>query len=384
MAPRMGSARLMSASALPRQRIAQLIESDGPGGAESVVLELCTELRRRGHVVRPVIFGGGEGWLSGKLSGRDFQVYLPVLRSALPIDVGLLSRLCAWIREHEISLLHAHDFTMSVYAALAGYLTGVPHVITLHGGKYFATAWKRKVALKLAAANARATVGVSQSTCDHLATTLSLPIGTIQLVANGVSPSHGDRENARRALGLSDNARLILAVGNLYEVKGHRILVDAAAQLAAVEGLPAWRVAIAGRGDEEGRLRAQIRQHGLGAQVELLGLRDDIGDLLSAADVWVMPSFSEGLPMALLEAMFAQLPIVCSAVGGIPDLLNGGPAGLLVPPHDSHALAGALQHLLSDTRSGAALALRARELAEARYSVAAMADRYEALYQPSR
>lgn len=372
----------MSVSALPRQRIAQLIESDGPGGAESVVLELCTELRRRGHEVRPVIFGGGEGWLSGKLSGRDFEVYLPILRSSLPIDGRVLSALCAWIREHEISLLHAHDFTMSVYAAFAGFLTGVPHVITLHGGKYFATAWKRKMALKLAAAKARATVGVSQATCDHLATTLSLPSGKVQLVANGVSPSRGDRAKARRALGLSENDRLILAVGNLYEVKGHRILVDAAARLAALEGLPAWRVAIAGRGDEEGRLREQIRQHGLDAQVELLGLRDDIGDLLAAADIWVMPSFSEGLPMALLEAMFAQLPIVCSAVGGIPDLLSAGPAGLLVPPNDSAVLAVALQRLLLDSNSGAALATRARELAEAQYSVAAMADRYETLYQP--
>ncbi len=373
----------MNSSVLPRQRIAQLIESDGPGGAESVVLELCTELRLRGHDVRPAVFGGGEGWLSGKLSAREFEVYLPIMRSSLPIDVRVLYEMCAWIREHEITILHAHDFIMSVYAAFAGYLTGVPHVITLHGGKYFATAWKRRMALKLAAAKALATVGVSQATCDHLSTTLSLPSGKVQLVANGVSPSRGDREKSRRGLGLSENDKLILAVGNLYEVKGHRILVDAAAQLAALEGLPAWRVAIAGRGDEEGRLREQIRQHGLDAQVELLGLRDDIGDLLSAADIWVMPSFSEGLPMALLEAMFAQLPIVCSAVGGIPDLLNGGPAGLLVPPHDSAALAGALQELLTDTRSGAALALRARELAEAQYSVAAMADRYETLYQPS-
>ena len=79
----------VATSAAP-QRIAQLIESDGPGGAESVVLELCAELRRRGREVFPVVFGEGEGWLSGRMQRGGFDVYLPVLRSGLPIDVRLL------------------------------------------------------------------------------------------------------------------------------------------------------------------------------------------------------------------------------------------------------------------------------------------------------
>ena len=363
------------------QRVAQLIESDGPGGAESVVLELCSELRRRGREVFPVVFGEGEGWLSGRMKQRGFDVFLPVLRSGIPLDLGFLFSLCRWIRRSEIQVLHSHDFTMSIYAGLAGAITGVPHVITLHGGKYFATARKRRVALRWIAARSRATVGVSQATCDHIAEALTLPESMIQLVFNGVSPLTGDREATRKSLGVAEGESLILAVGNLYKVKGHRVLISAAATLASMKDLPPWRIVVAGRGEEESALTGQIREQDLQHRVTLLGLRDDVGDLLAAADCWVMPSLSEGLPMALLEAMFATLPVVCSGVGGIPSMLGGGDAGMLVPPNRPTELAVAIRALLLDPAKAQALGRRGQEIVLARYSVSKMADEYELLYR---
>ena len=362
-------------------RVAQLIESDGPGGAESVVFELSMELRDRGHAVYPVIFANGEGWLSGRLGRAGIDVYLPDIHSTLPVDVFVLRDLCRCLRDNRINILHSHEFTMSVYAGLASRYLGIPHVLTLHGGQYFASDAKRRIAMRWVAARAAAAVGVSRATCDHMIQSLGLSGSNVQMVTNGVREPHGNREIARATLGLEENERLILAVGNLYPVKGHRVLVSAAALLATMTDLPPWRIAIAGRGDEEMGLRRSISELGLEGKVQLLGLRNDVENLLAATDIWVMPSLSEGLPMALLEAMYAERPVISSGVGGIPALVEDGRSALLVPPGEATDLAAAISRLLGDRNLAASLAARGRCLVESHYSVHAMTDQYESLYR---
>jgi glycosyltransferase involved in cell wall biosynthesis len=115
--------------------------------------------------------------------------------------------------------------------------------------------------------------------------------------------------------------------------------------------------------------------------VQLLGLRNDIPDLLAAADGWVMPSLSEGLPMALLEALFARLPVVCTAVGGIPSLVEQGNTGWLVPPADPDQLASALEELVTQPTLRARMGEQALLNVEQEYGQMRMVDRYLDLYQ---
>jgi glycosyltransferase involved in cell wall biosynthesis len=119
---------------------------------------------------------------------------------------------------------------------------------------------------------------------------------------------------------------------------------------------------------------------GIGDRLHLLGLRKDIPNILRSADVFVLPSLSEALPLALLEAMRAGRPIVASSVGEIPRVLEGGRAGLLVPPGDHEPLAQALAQLLTDPGGAAALAARASIVAQEQYDLEGMLDRYIELY----
>ncbi|MCO4100703.1 MAG: glycosyltransferase family 4 protein [Gemmatimonas sp.] len=364
--------------------MAQLIESDGPGGAESVVLALADGLRRRGAEVFPVGFSGGEGWLSGRLRLAGHAVFQPKISRTAPIDLTLLWAMVRWVTRNKIDILHAHELTMGVYAGAVGALTRVPHIVTMHGGTYYASAPRRARALRWSATRASSLVGVAESTCEHLASNLHISRSTIELVPNGVEHRPGSREKGRLSLGIGSSTKLLLAVGNLYAVKGHASLVAAAKLLAQRQDLPPWTIAIAGRGDEEQSLRSQIAAADLTSRVQLLGLRSDIPDLLAAADAWVMPSLSEGLPMALLEAMMAGCPTLCTSVGGIPDLIESGVSGWLVKPNEPEALAKAMATILSNADTAAQVGERGRSLAVGRYGVELMIDRYLALYEKSR
>jgi glycosyltransferase involved in cell wall biosynthesis len=235
---------------------------------------------------------------------------------------------------------------------------------------------RRRVALSLAARLSRAVVGVSQNTADTLATSLRLARSRVQVIPNGIEPKAGDRRAGREAFGVGDDERVVLAVGNLYPVKGHDTLVRAAAALSTYSDLPPWRVFIAGRGDQEQPLRALIAAHNLEGRVSLLGLRDDIADLLAGADIFAMPSRLEGLPLAVLEAMLAKRPVVCSQVGGMPDLLEHGRLGALVPPEDPDALAGALRGIMRQYDEASRVAEAAFDTIFETYSADAMTTAY--------
>jgi len=183
----------------------------------------------------------------------------------------------------------------------------------------------------------------------------------------------------REELGLSADDQVILAVGNLYPVKGHLYLVDALALLR--DRHPRAHVVIAGRGELADALVERARTQGVADRVRLLGLRGDIANLLAGADIFALPSLSEGLPLALLEAMLAGRAIVASDVGEVRAVLAHGEAGMLVPPRDTRALAAALDRLLNNPDEAHSLRARAAHRAAAEYAHANMVERYVTVYE---
>jgi glycosyltransferase involved in cell wall biosynthesis len=182
----------------------------------------------------------------------------------------------------------------------------------------------------------------------------------------------------RTERGLPASDVLVLAVGRLEPVKGHSLLLDALHR--ALPRAPHLRLAILGAGSLEESLRARSHELGIAGRVDLLGFRRDVAEWMRCADIFAMPSWQEGMPLALLEAMACGLPIIASAVPGVIEALGSPRAGVLVQPGDSAALAEALVRLSEDVAARESLGTSAERRASA-FSIDSMVDRYCAIYR---
>jgi glycosyltransferase involved in cell wall biosynthesis len=332
----------------------------------------------RGYRVLPVKTDDGEVWLETQLRERGLTPEVLPVRHGY--DLKYLKELTELLKRRNVDLVHSHEFTKAVYGGAATKKLGLPHVISMHGSQTMTRKLRRRMALRWAFRNARATVAVSEDTRRHLEESLGLPQGRVVTIPNGIPVRTGDPDPVRRELGIRDEDVVILCVGNLLERKGHIVILDALRMLDQEGCEVPWKLIIAGRGEQHDRLREFSREHGLEDRVRLVGHRDDIPSLQSAAHIFSMPSLWEGLPLAVLEAMFAGNAVVASATSGIPEAIDDGVNGILVPPGDSGALAGALRRLLESSTLRQGLGKAARAKADAEFTIARMTDRYEALY----
>lgn len=336
-------------------------ESDVLGGAERMMVLLARGLRVRGIEVHFAGVPERDGWLTQAMLSEGVQAH------AVPLRLGHRVETIRALREIAqrffASVIHGHMMTMSFYGAVAGRLCGIPSVSTLHGtGPETATA-TRRFAMRSIMCLSNRSVSVSEGLRRELMTVVGPAARRMTVIWNGVESVPADRLAARSALGLADDAFVFLAVGNVLPVKGYDVLLSSAALLDKGAG---WKLLIAGRhSDLSDRLIQERSRLGLDAQVQFLGTRDDVPQLLAAADVFVMPSRNEALPMALLEAMMAGKAVVASSVGGIPEAVKSGVNGLLVAPESPAELAGALARLLGNraevTRLGQAAAASVRQ-----------------------
>jgi glycosyltransferase involved in cell wall biosynthesis len=177
---------------------------------------------------------------------------------------------------------------------------------------------------------------------------------------------------ARAEIGAQDGAKLIVAIGRLSQEKGHANLLEAFALLNAKRLPQPLHLVIVGEGGERSALEEQCSRLGIGGQVSLVGLKSNVRPYFILADVFVLPSHSEGSPLALLEAMAAGVPIVATSVGGVPDTVTAEESALLVPPASPVAMAEAIERLLLEKDLAAMLGSRARWVVETEFS----RDRY--------
>jgi len=324
-------------------RVLVLITLAETGGAQTYVASVLPAIAERCNVV---VAAHGAGPLRDAVRRAGVR-FVPLRHVRRPIRpwrdlLGLLELL--WlIRRERPHIVHANSSKAGVLGRIAAALAGVPvRIFTVHGWAFSAHSgpaatlyrWAERVVCPLTTvticvADSERAAGIAAGTCREERTVV---------IPNGV-----DVETVARVQHNGDPPRIV-AVGRLQAPKDMLTLVRA---LAALE-CKRFSATIVGDGPDRRRLEREVRALGLEHAVELAGERRDVSRLLAEADVFVLSSGSEGAPLSVLEAMAAGLPVVASAVGGIPEIVLDGETGLLVPAGDPSRLAAALDRVLAD------------------------------------
>jgi len=365
-------------------RILHIIDSAGLYGAERVVLTLMEEQSRAGQL--PILCsigspGAGEKPIEAEARARHLRVKQVRMRNG-PNLPGALSIL-RYARERQIDLLHSHGYKGNIlFGLLPRAVRRIPVVATLHGWANRSGASKIAIYEWLDAkllGKLDAVVVVSAAMLDH--PKLSGRSGREpRIIQNAVDSSarRSGEELDRRIVEFCDGRFTVGSIGRLSPVKGQQQLVEAIHELVT-QGIE-LRAVILGGGPLRDSLQARIDELRLQDRVLLPGYVADAASYLHLFDLFALPSLTEGLPITLLEAMQCGTPIVASGVGGVPALLSGGEAGLLVPPADRQELVQAIRAVYEDRPSAHARAERAAELVRTRYSAEEMARQYAEVY----
>ena len=370
-------------------RVLHLLESGGLYGAERVVLNLSEAMRAAGAfepVVGCIVQRPGEPCaLYDEAVRRGFAAEKVLLRNlGLALDAPAAAR--RWARLG-IGLVHSHGYKATVFGSAVRALRPLPMTATCHLwfiGPRTPLKMRAMVAAELRLYRRfRTVVAVSGEIRDVLVRA-GVSADRVRVIANGIplgapAPAAADREALRAALGAGPGTFLVLNAGRLTAQKDQASLLRAVGD-APLDGRP-LRCVVAGEGELREVLGGEIEGRGWSGRAALLGFRDDVQALLGAADVFALPSLDEGMPMILLEAAAAGLPIVATPVGDIPTLLRHGHNALLVPAGDVTALREALLRLRDEPGLAARLGDAARHDVRDRHSSEAMYERYAEVYR---
>jgi glycosyltransferase involved in cell wall biosynthesis len=367
------------------------------GGVQEHLLELVSCLDPKQYHV--LYIRRKANYATAKLASLDNVVVeiVPFNRVLNPFAVFAVVKL---LNRHRANVVHSHTPAGGILGRIAALaLRDVATVHTVHGlalqdiltnREYLENKplyrLKTKLKLLLERALDRRTdelIALSAADASRLISGKHTNASRIAVIPNGISDRRrSDQRNAediRAALEIPAATRIVLSIGNLTSQKGHAFLIDAMASMQASS--VACTLLLVGEGPDRDALERRATSLGLLECVRFLGRRNDVGALLKVADIFVLSSLWEGLPISLLEAMFANSPIVATSVGGIPEVIRHGQDGLLVEPADSQALSHAIRRLLLDSDLAHRLAASASNRARTLYSSSRMASETQDVYQ---
>lgn len=357
-------------------------EDLGIGGLERVVSTICRNLDRDRFEPSVLCLRDG-GPFADELRALGMQV--DVLGAPGKADYLAFAKVRRLLRERAVDVVHTHNTQAFTDAGTAIALLGRPAPTLVHTdhARSYPDKLRYVLAERVLARLAFRVVAVSEHTRRDLVEHVGIPANKLTTIYNGIddptraTPAQFDA--LRAELRLPDDALIIGTGARLMPQKGFVHLLRA--MPAVLQQIRNAYVLLVGEGPDEELLRAEADTLGIASRVRFTGARLDLPILMQLYDVFALPSVWEGLPMVVLEALARARTIVASAVGGVPDAIEHGRSGLLVPPADPAALAAALVHALGDAVLRERLGRAGREVFLDRFSARAMTARYESLYE---
>lgn len=361
-------------------RILHIIWSLDLGGAEQVVVDLVRNLDRK--IYTPVVCClNDKGRNAPRVEKEGIKVI--AMNKAPKFDLFLILQLVRLIRREEIDLIHTHLFTANLWGRIAAWIAGVPAVSSEHGMDVWRSPFHLKLDSMLTPVSKRM-IFVSEGVRKFYAAKNPSLNGRGRVVYNGINIGlFADHETtpkkAKHALGLPPDTKVVGIVGRLVPEKAHEDFIDAVRIL--LEEDPSIIGLVIGEGECEKALHKKVYDLGLDKSIRFAGYRNNLQDLYPAMDVFVMSSLREGMPLTMLEAMAAGVPVVATEVGGIPECIRDKQSGLLVPVRNPRALAGAIRKILTDNGLRQTLIAGAKADVSVRFSIERMVDDHEAIYR---
>lgn len=359
-------------------KITLIITCLGMGGAQRQVCDLADEYVKMGHQVLLISLNDD---ILVKPKSTEVEVAALKMSKTIMGFIKAYWQACWLIKQFKPDVVHSHMVHANLFARLLRLCSRMQKLIcTAHSSNEGGRA--RMLAYRLTDSLCDLSTNVSQEAVDIMVKRGAVTVKRIIAMHNGIDTARfvfneQSRVRMRAELGLT-NAPLLLAVGRLTEAKDYPNLLAAFSQLP--EPYKDVQLAIIGVGEEQAKLNLMVSELGLTARVHFLGLRHDVHEWMSAADVFVLSSTWEGFGLVVAEAMACERVVVATDCGGVKEVL--GECGLLVPPRNSERLAGAMTYALtlnvSDSRQ---LGIKAKMHIQEKYSLFAIAKEWLELYQ---
>jgi glycosyltransferase involved in cell wall biosynthesis len=362
-----------------RLRILYLIDhASSTGGAERFAVGLATRLPR--DRFEPWLCSTRGADAGGIAALADAGVPYVNLDRQTKWRIDRLAGLPSLIRRERFHILHTHKFGSNVWGSLIGTACRVPVIVAHeHSWSYEGDPLRAWLDGRVIGRLATRFIAVSSADARRMETRERVPADKIVVSPTGYVPSaRSPAIDLRAELGLAPQTPLIATAARCSPEKRLDILLDA--HVRVLDSIPDANLAIAGDGKSRPELMRRAHELGLDGKVHFLGMRADVDAILRSADVAALASDREGSPLIMFECMATDTPLVATAVGGVPDVVEQGRTGILVPRRDPVALADGLVALLADPQRRAAIAAAARERL-AQFTIDAAAERFAQLYE---
>jgi len=364
-------------------RILHLISSSGFLGAENVVLELAKQSKSAGH--RPTI-GVFKNQHNPNLELAEAATANGLNVQSFPcrgrFDKKTIRIVTDYLKSEHVQIVHSHNYKSNFYTKMALPANNVRWVATNHGRRTGSKLLIYYLLDLFTLRSADKAIAVSEKIAGQMKRA-GINKKKVLVIDNGINLNRFMKTEpitpTRKSLGIKSGALVIGTVGSLTREKGHKYLIRAIPKM--IGRFPETVFLFVGEGIERSNLENISCKLGIKDKVAFPGTRKDIPNILSTFNVFILPSLKEGLPMALLEAQAAKVPTIATRVGAIPNVIENGATGVLIPPKDSEAISRAIERILSDKKAASKMAERGFEMVRDNFSAESMANKYLSLYK---